>query len=134
MTFCKEVFLRIHRGLVSLNDQERIAPWAYRIARNAIIDHMRRGGDPVAALETMDIAEDVSWEGIDRDVQIGVAALARALPEKYRDAVVLAELEGFTQKEVASRLGLSLSGAKSRVQRGRELLRQEHRGVLPTNF
>lgn len=46
------------------------------------------------------------------------------LPEPYREAVVLTELEGLTQKELAGRLGISLSGAKSRVQRGRQQLKE----------
>lgn len=50
--------------------------------------------------------------------------LVADLPETYQSALVLAELEGLPQKEVARRLGLSLSGAKSRIQRGREQLRQ----------
>jgi RNA polymerase sigma-70 factor, ECF subfamily len=56
----------------------------------------------------------------------------RSLPEGYRGAVRLAEVEGLSQQEVADRLGLSLSGAKSRVQRGRVLLK----GVLdvPRSF
>lgn len=45
------------------------------------------------------------------------------LPEKYRKAVRLADLEGMTQAQLADHLGLSLSGAKSRVQRGREQLK-----------
>ena len=48
-----------------------------------------------------------------------------SLPEPYRQALVLTEFEGLTQKELASRLGISLSGAKSRVQRGREKLKQD---------
>ena len=47
-----------------------------------------------------------------------------ALPEPYREAIILTELEGLTQKELGERLGISLSGAKSRVQRGREQLKQ----------
>jgi RNA polymerase sigma-70 factor (ECF subfamily) len=47
-----------------------------------------------------------------------------SLPEPYRDALVLTEFEGLTQKELAERLGISLSGAKSRVQRGREKLKE----------
>ena len=46
------------------------------------------------------------------------------LPEPYREALVLTEFEGLTQKQMAARLGTSLSGAKSRVQRGREQLKQ----------
>jgi len=49
--------------------------------------------------------------------------MIRSLPAGYRDAVQLAEIEGLSQQEVADRLGLSLSGAKSRIQRGREMLK-----------
>ena len=45
------------------------------------------------------------------------------LPEPYRAAVALADVEGLGRQEIADRLGLSLSGAKSRVQRGRQQLR-----------
>jgi RNA polymerase sigma-70 factor (ECF subfamily) len=47
------------------------------------------------------------------------------LPEPYREAIVLTELEGLTQQQLAERAGLSLSGAKSRVQRGRAMLKAE---------
>jgi RNA polymerase sigma-70 factor (ECF subfamily) len=50
--------------------------------------------------------------------------LISTLPAPYRDALVLTEFEGLTQKEMAERLGISLSGAKSRVQRGREQLKR----------
>ena len=63
----------------------------------------------------------------DADVEELKAAFRRmiySLPKPYRDALVLTEFEGLTQKEMAKRLGISLSGAKSRVQRGREQLKQ----------
>ncbi len=49
--------------------------------------------------------------------------MVRSLPDGYREAVELAEVEGLPQQEIADRLGLSLSGAKSRIQRGRVMLR-----------
>ena len=49
---------------------------------------------------------------------------AESLPDGYREALLLADFEGLSQRQVADRLGLSLSGAKSRVQRARKLLRQ----------
>ena len=49
--------------------------------------------------------------------------MIRQLPEKYRQAVQWSDLDGLPQQEVADRLGLSLSGAKSRIQRGRALLK-----------
>jgi RNA polymerase sigma-70 factor, ECF subfamily len=66
--------------------------------------------------------------------------MIQQLPEHYREAVILSELQGLTQKEVAKVQGTSLSGAKSRVQRGRALLKNmlddccrlefDHRGRL----
>ena len=49
--------------------------------------------------------------------------MVRSLPDGYREAVQLAEVEGLPQQAVADRLGLSLSGAKSRIQRGRAMLK-----------
>ena len=46
------------------------------------------------------------------------------LPEKYRDALLLTDIKGLTQKELSEKLDISVSGAKSRVQRGREQLRE----------
>src|SRR5690606_24480720 len=53
-----------------------------------------------------------------------VALFLAALPSPYREALTLTELEGMTQKQAAEMLGISLSGMKSRVQRGRVLLRR----------
>ena len=62
-----------------------------------------------------------------QDIQEEVIACLRPmiddLPENYRQAIVLTEYEGLTQKEISQKLGLSLSGAKSRVQRAREKLK-----------
>ena len=52
-----------------------------------------------------------------------LAPLARRLPETYREALVMTEFEGVTQVDAARALGLSVSGMKSRVQRGREQLK-----------
>jgi RNA polymerase sigma-70 factor (ECF subfamily) len=50
--------------------------------------------------------------------------MVTALPGPYREALLLTEYAGLTQQELAVRAGISLSGAKSRVQRGRERLKQ----------
>src|SRR5207245_11044477 len=68
-----------------------------------------------------------SWDGSD-ELRAGVAGCLRAmierLSEDYRQAVRLVDLEGLAQHEAAARLGLSVSGMKSRVQRGRRQLRE----------
>jgi RNA polymerase sigma-70 factor (ECF subfamily) len=124
----QETFVRVHRHLSALEDADRMAAWVYQIARNVIRDHHRKATNPVVGLadaDPVDEAEDC------RDQLRCPGAgwldeLIRSLPDGYREAVQLGEIEGLSQQELADRLGLSLSGAKSRVQRGRAMLK----GVL----
>ena len=121
----QETFVRVHRHLPALEDADRVAAWVYRIARNVINDHHRKAANPVAALADTDPAGKVE-ECRDQLRCRGAGWLdemIRSLPDGYREAVQLAEIEGLPQQEVGERLGLSLSGAKSRIQRGRVMLR-----------
>lgn len=122
----QETFVRVHRSIGTLEETDRVAAWVYRIARNVLIDHHRRATNPAVALGDTD---PVEAEPDDRLCPLRCRGakwldeLIRSLPDGYREAVQLAEVEGVSQQEVADRLGLSLSGAKSRVQRGRVMLR-----------
>ena len=121
----QETFLRVHRHLPALADADRVAAWVYRIARNVVSDHHRKAATPVVALadtDPVDEAEDCRDELRCRGAG-WMEEMIRSLPEGHREAVRLAEIEGLSQQEVADRLGLSLSGAKSRVQRGRAMLK-----------
>ena len=121
----QEAFLKIHNGISSLKDDQRLTAWLYRIARNTITDHFRKR--PLETLGAITIAERPAVTDDDGRGQELAACLGRMvgqLPEKYREAIELAELEDSTQSQVAARLGLSLSGAKSRIQRGREQLKK----------
>ena len=121
----QDVFLKVHRQLPALENEERLAPWLYRVARNTLIDRYRRS-DGTELVEPSD--ELYASEPEESDAEQKIAAclkdMINDLPASYRDALVLSELEGLPQRLVAQRLGLSLSGAKSRVQRGRRLLRE----------
>lgn len=123
----QESFVRVHRNLAALHDADRLTAWVYQIARNVIHDHHRR-----AARATLPLVDDPVEEAGDRLACLRSRAaewleeMVRQLPEGYREAVQLSEIEGLPQQEVADRLGLSLSGAKSRIQRGRAMLK----GVL----
>jgi RNA polymerase sigma-70 factor (ECF subfamily) len=118
-----EVFLKIEAHLAQLREPGRLAAWLYRIADHAIADHYRnqRPWDELPE----DLPAPTATEPVD-----GIEALAacllpmiETLPETYRNAVLWSEIDSLPQREVAERLGISLSGAKSRVQRGREKLR-----------
>lgn len=122
-----DVMLRIHQHLHTVDDRERVTGWVFRIARNAITDHYRRSGrrreTPRAEPEPPGDGGADAWLSDHSDVLAEVAACVRplvaALPDDYRRALELTDLDGRTQAEAARLEGISISGMKSRVQRGR---------------
>jgi RNA polymerase sigma-70 factor (ECF subfamily) len=123
----QDVFLKIHLRIGTLRDEERLEGWVYQIVRNAITDHRRRQRpsgplpDELAAPDTSD--EDEAGSAA-RQLVPFIKGTVAGLPEPYREALLLTEYGGLTQQQLAERAGISLSGAKSRVQRGREKLKQ----------
>jgi RNA polymerase sigma-70 factor (ECF subfamily) len=119
----QEVFVKLHTRIDTLRDERRLAPWLYTITRNAITDYYRQRR-PLVELpdELLAEAELEEPEPI-AQLAAGVETMLRCLPDKYRQALQWVELDGLSQGEMAERAGLSLSGAKSRVQRGRDKLR-----------
>lgn len=125
----QEVLVRVHRGLPQLREEDRLAPWVYRIARNTIVDHVRAQPRHVVAAPGVGDAAGAGPEiagdedAATRDLTRALALFIAALPSPYREAITLTEIEGRTQREAAQMAGVSLSGMKSRVQRGRAKLR-----------
>jgi RNA polymerase sigma-70 factor, ECF subfamily len=122
----QDVFLKIHQHIDTLKDVKKLESWIYQITRNAIIDHYRRM-KPTISLdepEVLYLPEELPDDDVVTDLFPFVQAMIRMLPEQDRQALVLTEYQGLTQKEFAERVGISLSGAKSRVQRAREKLKQ----------
>jgi RNA polymerase sigma-70 factor (ECF subfamily) len=125
----------MHRGIRGLRDEERFAAWTYQVARSAVVDHLRArarhppapGGagaarKPEAERATAPAEPD---DGIGEcELAAYLAPLVARLPSPYREAITLVELEGQTQADAARLTGISLSGMKSRVQRGRRRLRE----------
>lgn len=118
----QEVFLKAHTNLHTVKSPGSVSAWLYRIAANAIIDHYR-GQKPWVELPD-ELAAPRQEQDYVAELASCLQPLIADLPETYRMALLLSEIEGLPQREVAHRLGISLSGAKSRVQRGREKLRQ----------
>ena len=119
-----DVLVRAHMKGGGVRDGDRFEAWLYRVTRNAIIDHYR------ARRPAEELPADLAADGeAERDVRHELAQcltpLVNTLPDHYRAAVVLSELDGRTQQETADLLGLSLSGAKSRVQRARRMLEEK---------
>jgi RNA polymerase sigma-70 factor, ECF subfamily len=122
----QEVFLRVHTRLGSLRETGRLESWLYQVARNAIIDHYRARRAAAELPETLPAEEEFFAEADSAQELAGsLREMVEALPEPYRQALLLTEFEGLSLQETADRLGISLPGAKSRVQRARQKIKDE---------
>lgn len=131
----QDVFLRLqeHRGRIDRSG--RVVPWLFRVARNAIADHYRgrsrrheveSAAEDDPAFDTVDPREILQF-GHDsgqahRELAECIRPMLDGLPERYREALDLVDLGGRSQRTAADEVGLSRSGMKSRVQRGRRML------------
>jgi RNA polymerase sigma-70 factor (ECF subfamily) len=126
----QEIYLRVQTGLPDLRDSERFGPWVYRVARNALADHLRsraRHHPEGARYAPSEIAEAVVPDDepdAERELATYLTTFVAALPTPYREALVLTELQEMNHKDAAQMLGISLPAMKARVRRGRQQIRQ----------
>ena len=126
-----EIVVKVHRHLDTLDDQERLTAWVFRIARNVIKDHYKVSGrrrevldsepDEVPSTSTTDEWVD-DQDAVLAELAVCLRPLLSELPDDYRRALELTDLGGLSQAEAAELEHVSLSGMKSRVQRGRRQL------------
>lgn len=117
----QEVFLRALRHETALAGAHNPLAWLITVARSALVDHLRRTNRPLPADLAISPEED-GGEGW-AELTDCVEPLLDRLPVSYREAVRHADLKGGSQTALARELGLSTSAVKSRVQRGRRMLR-----------
>lgn len=119
----QDVFFKIHSNIDRLRDTTKIHSWVYQITRNAIIDHYRKRRSDLsldAMPDAFDVIKEDTEDAIDRaEIIACLSPMIDRLPDDYRQALVMADVEGITQANLANEMKLSLSGAKSRVQRAR---------------
>jgi RNA polymerase sigma-70 factor, ECF subfamily len=118
----QDVFIKVQTNLPQLKDKSKLSAWIYRITQHVVMDHFRRGAALIQPV-------NIDWESSQHEFNDCVAhclnVLLETLPKKYGDALKLTELENLSQYEVAERLNISYSGARSRVQRARKLLKEK---------
>jgi len=127
----QESLLKIYKNLDNIENKEKIMSWIFIVAKNTIIDFYRNKKSSHKFVAQYIIEKSVSSKdfsldifNIDRQLSICIKNMINELPTKYSDALVLTEYNGLTQKEMARLKNLSIPGAKSRVQRGRKLLKK----------
>ncbi len=127
-----DILLRLVEHQGALEAARNPTAWMFRVAANAVADHYRRRAAEWRALVQAGAEIDgdgrnpVAAEGENEHAAAArcLIPLIRDLPAPYGEALMLTDIEGLSQRAAAGRLGLSSSGMKSRVQRGRAKLKQ----------
>ncbi len=119
----QETLLKVYRSRETLRDGTRLEAWLYRVARSTLIDYYRkrRPTEELPAALAAESRDEV--EAMRTAMAASIHHFLAELPETYREPVRLAELEGLPLAKIALRLGLSLTAVKSRVRRGRQMLK-----------
>lgn len=124
----QDVLIAVTQSIASWNRSGRFTTWLFVVGRNKAVDHVRRR-TPVPdseAVEQLSDAERISSLLAERH---DAANLIASLPETYREAVRLRDIEGLSYGEVASTLELPVNTASSRIHRGRAMLAQQLLGA-----
>jgi RNA polymerase sigma-70 factor (ECF subfamily) len=118
----QDVLTRAYAGRHALRAASKLRTWLFQITQNTIVDYYRTRRPAVPLPPDLGTTEGPESGDAEQALAQCLAPLVRRLPARYREALEHTELEGRTQKAAAALLGLSISGAKSRVQRARKLL------------
>jgi len=121
----QEVFVQVYRKLGSFRGEAALGTWIYRLATNLCLDHLRRRRVPGRETEPLDEAMPPATRTrpLTADAMDLERAIAR-LPEGYRAAFVLHDVEGFNHHEIGAILGIAEGTSKSQVHKARLKLRE----------
>jgi RNA polymerase sigma-70 factor (ECF subfamily) len=138
----QEVFVKVGQSLETFRGESQLSTWIYRIATNAALDRLRQpsvrhgGGKllPVEAIAEIKADEDIRTGELKASTELKVIhhemngcirEIIQALPERYRSIIVLSELEGLKDGEIADVLELTIQATKMRLHRARAKLRKD---------
>ncbi|MEQ9618979.1 MAG: RNA polymerase sigma factor SigZ [Deltaproteobacteria bacterium] len=119
----QEIFIKIHTHIECLRDKKKLTSWIYTIVENTLNDYYRKNRYDSEFDESRAATKDSAEENPLPCITQCLNVFIDRLPMKYREPLMLSDLEGKKQKEIARRMGLSYSGLKSRVQRGRRMIK-----------
>lgn len=136
----QEVFIKAYQALPRFRLEANFYTWLYRIALNKSRDELRkRKLRRFFSFENLDEGVDkqiislVSVLPENRDTEEIISLALKMLPEKFKTAVILKDIEGFSYEEIAKIMKCELGTVKSRIFRGREMLRKALKPLLEDN-
>ncbi|MCB0726846.1 MAG: RNA polymerase sigma factor SigZ [Ignavibacteriae bacterium] len=123
----QETFIKIQKNIHTLKDDKSLKYWIYRITYNSIIDYFRVNNNLNEFDKNCENTPQPETEELNENntkLAECVIPFINKLPSIYKEALTLTEFENYTQLELADHLGISYSGAKSRVQRAKVKLKE----------
>lgn len=115
----QDIFLHALRKLNTLRDPNAFGPWIGMIARNRAMDFHRK------SRETVEVTDDLKSSDATEIRAAEILEIIRALPDAYRETLVLRLVEGMTGPEIAERTGLTPASVRVNLHRGMKLLREK---------
>ena len=130
----QSVMLKVSEGLSSFRGDSSLSTWIYRIATNTALDTLRRKtsqplGEVDLEADETDVPEEAQTASTEKtaireEMNACIREFIERLPQDYKTVMVLSELEGFQNAEIAAVLEISLDTVKIRLHRAREKLRK----------
>ncbi len=123
----QNVFIKITSGIGSLSDDVKLKSWLFTVTRNTIIDYYRINANRKKVTTSDEIHEDIpEMDDVDstKGLEQCMSSMINLLPEAYRQIIIESEIKGVKQKDLAEKYGVAYPSMRSKVQRGRERLKQ----------
>lgn len=135
----QEVFVKVHNGLENFHFKSSIATWIYKIAENTVCDYLRRSvsrndagfteieGDESDSLQETDDADGELQHStlVKKEMGECIQKIIGQIPGHYQLPLILSDIEGLSNDEIAKICNISLTNVKIRLHRARNLLRKE---------
>ena len=120
----QEVFLKIQTNIHQLKHTSKLTSWVYQITRNTIIDYFRKVSPQKTSTENLDIPETENQNFDYSKLSDCINQKIEMLSAQHKEAIILTSFQNYSQKELANHLKISYSGTKSRIQKAREILKE----------
>ena len=120
----QEVFLKIQSKIHQLKHTSKLTSWVYQITRNTIMDYFRKGTIKRVSIDNVDFPEADTANFDYGNLSNCITSKIEALSDKHKEAIILTAFQNYSQKELAEHLNISYSGTKSRVQKAKEILKE----------
>ena len=124
MDIHQEVFLKIQTKIHQLKHTSKLTSWVYEVTRNTILDYFRKVSSKNTPIDDLDIPETESENFDYSKLSTCINQKIENLSSQHKEVIVLTSFQNYSQKELAEHLKISYSGTKSRVQKAREILKE----------